>query len=292
MVVMRIIRSAVLGTVLLASACGTVATADVSSRDESASASSPAVEQSDALVLRVDSIGGFVPPTFTYSRLPTVSIYADGRMITQGPQVTIYPAPALPNLLVRTLRQEGIERLIDEARRAGVGKRTDFGTPGVADATTTRFTLVDDGRTMTTEVYALGETRDEDTGLTAAQRQARQRMRDLLQTLTDSPAAGGPAGSDTRYEPTAMAAIVSEWAAGDVGTPPAPRAWRGPALPGQVVGPADVSCVTATGDALQNVLADAASANVETPWTYGGKRWSLSFRPLLPDETDCSSLGK
>ncbi|GAA0269021.1 hypothetical protein GCM10009539_65180 [Cryptosporangium japonicum] len=271
-----------LGTVLVAAGCGTVATADVASDGPS---EGPTV--SEELVLRVEAVGGFTPPSWTYSRIPMVSIYADGRVITEGPQVTIYPAPAMPNLQVATISRSKVDELVGAARRAGVGVPTDYGQPGVADATTTRFTLVEDGTKATTEVYALSETRDEDPALTAAQRQARERMRTLLTTLRRP-----PGGDETSYAPTSLAAVVSAYTAPGSETPPPARAWRGAALPGPVVGPADLHCVTTTGDALRSVLADAESANVQTPWTYDGKQWSVAFRPLLPDETGCESLGK
>ncbi|MFG1924562.1 hypothetical protein [Cryptosporangium sp. NPDC048952] len=279
MVAKRIFRSALLGTVLVASGCGTVATAEVGASE------SPA--PSDELVLRVEAVGGFTPPSWTYSRIPMVSIYADGRVITEGPQVTIYPAPALPNLQVKTLPQSKVDDLVSKAREAGVGTSTDYGQPGLADATTTRFTLVEDGKKVTSEVYALSETREEDPALTAAQREARDRMRTLLGTLRQ------PRGGDeTSYAPSSVATIVSAYTAPGEETPPPARAWRGAALPGPVVGPADLHCVTTTGDALAKVLTDAESANVQTPWTYDGKQWSVSFRPLLPDESGCDSLGK
>lgn len=278
----RIIRSA-LGLVLVASGCGTVATAEVDPTQSTAPSSS------DDLILRVEAVGGFTTPSWTYSRIPMVSIYADGRVITEGPQVTVYPAPALPNLQVATLPRRTVDELADKARAAGVGHATDYGQPGVADATTTRFTLVEDGTKLISEVYALSETREEDPALTPAQRQARDRMRTLLQTLREP--SGAPAGGETAYRPTAVATIVSAWTSTGSGTPPTARAWRGAALPGPVVGPADLHCGTTTGDAVRNVLTDAASANAETPWTYDGKRWSVAFRPLLPDESGCDSLG-
>ena len=49
--------------------------------------------------------------------------------------------------------------------------------------------------------------------------------------------------------------------------------------------------MTATGDQAQAVLAAAGSANAATPWvTADGGRWSIAFRPLLPDESSCADL--
>jgi hypothetical protein len=52
----------------------------------------------------------------------------------------------------------------------------------------------------------------------------------------------------------------------------------------------DLGCATVAGAQLAPVLAAAGTANALTPWTSGGKRWIVAFRPLLPDEKDCGSL--
>ncbi|MFI5954448.1 hypothetical protein [Cryptosporangium sp. NPDC051539] len=280
---MRSIRTAVLGLALLASGCGTVATADVE-----ASTSPEVSVSSDELVLRAEYTGGFVPPQYTYSRLPTVSIYADGRVITEGPQIAIYPGPALPNVLVRTISHDQLEKLVTDTRRAGVGKPFDYGTPGVADVPSTRFTLVDGGKRVTSEVYALGQNDEWDKQLSSPQRAARARMRTLFSTLTDVPGTG----EDRPYRPEAVATIVRAYTPGGEGPKQAERAWRGAALPGPVVGPADLHCLTSTGAVAERILADATEANTETPWTSGGQKWSVTFRPLLPDESGCASLGR
>src|SRR6185312_17432162 len=62
--------------------------------------SSPYPYAPDQLVLRVAYTGGFVTPQVVVSRLPLVSVYGDGRVLTEGPTPAIYPGPALPNLQV------------------------------------------------------------------------------------------------------------------------------------------------------------------------------------------------
>jgi hypothetical protein len=49
--------------------------------------------------------------------------------------------------------------------------------------------------------------------------------------------------------------------------------------------------VTATGQAAAAVLAAARSATQLTPWTStDGRKWSVTFRPLLPGESGCADL--
>jgi hypothetical protein len=68
--------------------------------------------------------------------------------------------------------------------------------------------------------------------------------------------------------------------------------WPGPALPGEPIGPLpDLGCVVATGDQATAVIAAARDANVLTPWLSPDDiRWSVTFRPLLPDESGCADL--
>jgi hypothetical protein len=51
--------------------------------------------------------------------------------------------------------------------------------------------------------------------------------------------------------------------------------------------------VTATGDQARAVLDAAGAASAVTPWTTpDGGRWSVTLRPLLPDESGCADLGR
>jgi hypothetical protein len=157
-----------------------------------------------ALVLRVEYTGGFVTPSMLHARLPIVSIYADGRVITEGPVPAIYPGPALPNLQMQEVGQDAVQELLDRALAAGVAETSDLGTPPVADATFTRFTAVTADDTYVREVYALWESA-EGGGLTAEQEGARERLSELLTSLTDQSAATEP------YAPESVSAVVSPW---------------------------------------------------------------------------------
>src|ERR687894_11263 len=82
-----------------------------------------------SLVLRVEYTGGFVTPDTTAARLPLVSLYADGRVYTEGPVAAIYPGPALPNVQVTPVPQETVQQLAEQAMAAGVAETGDLGTP-------------------------------------------------------------------------------------------------------------------------------------------------------------------
>jgi len=178
-----------------------------------------------------------------------------------------------------------VQNLVAGALDAGVGDTADLGTPGVADAPSTRFTVSTGLETIEREVYALQETPEGGGGLSADQVAARARLSDFLGRLT-----GLSAGGSEPYTPTAVAGIVSPYTPPD--DPQPDQSWPGPALPGNPLpGPQGLSCVVATGDQATAVLDAAGDANELTPWVDAdGTRWSIAFRPLLPDETGCADL--
>jgi gas vesicle protein len=61
-------------------------------------------------VVKIEQVGGFIAPWVTLGRYPTVVLYADGRLIMEGPQIEIYPGPALPNLQVTQLTPADLTR--------------------------------------------------------------------------------------------------------------------------------------------------------------------------------------
>src|SRR3954464_7256511 len=89
------IRGALAAAVLLGlSACGQHGAATPPT--STSAATEPAA--TEGLGRGVEYSGGCVSPSATAGMLPLISFYADGRVITEGPVIDIYPAPALPNL--------------------------------------------------------------------------------------------------------------------------------------------------------------------------------------------------
>lgn len=249
------------------------------------------------LVLRVAYADGFVTQEWLATRLPIVSIYGDGKVITNGPVAEIYPAPALPNLQVQQISPRDVQRLTVRALAAGVGRTLDVGSPPIADAPSTVFSVVTGGATKVTSVYALGDDYGAggNSGLTATQVANRKTMQDLLDALTDLPRTlgAGAVGPSQPYAPTMLAAVARPWLdPQDAGLSPPPElAWPGPTLPGaRLGGMADVNCVSASGEQAARVLTAASRANANTPWVSAGRRWTVVFRPLLPEESGCKSL--
>ncbi|BAL90431.1 hypothetical protein AMIS_52110 [Actinoplanes missouriensis 431] len=247
---------------------------------------SAAVPADDAVVLRVHHRGGFVPPQFLVGRLPLVSVYADGRVITEGPTTLIYPGPALPNLQVARISPQQVKQLAAEAEKAGVKTGADFGTPGVADIPSTVVTVVTGYGTQTVDVVALNEAQPDDSALTAANRADRKKLKAFVDKLTGL----GGTGAEP-YRPRELAAIAQPWTDPGDGLGGEPVAWPGPQLPGEALNKAaGIHCVAVSGAQKDAVWAAASTANQRTAWTSGDKQWSVLFRPLLPDESGCGSL--
>ncbi|NUT37866.1 MAG: hypothetical protein HOV79_32875 [Hamadaea sp.] len=283
---MRLLLPLVAGLLLVpAAACAKAA------GDQPGDTGSTGSYAADAAVIQATYVGGFVPAEHNVTRLPLVAVYGDGRVITEGPQIAIYPGPALPNVLVQKISPKDVDKLVKKALDAGVGTATDFGQPPIADAPSTKFRVLSASGEKVTEVYALGEA--DGNGLTEAQVKARQKLKKLLDDLTNLKATLGEdaVGKEEPFRPAALAAVARPWQADASGVGPQPDvAWPGPQLPGKPIGQLDMGCVTVTGDALTATLKAAEKANAITPWTSGGKKWLISFRPLLPDEAGCDDL--
>lgn len=241
----------------------------------------------DQLVLRVESFGGFVPAEKNIGRIPAVSVYGDGRLITEGPTTMIYPGKALPNLQEQMLTPEMVQDLVRRGAEAGVRNGADFGSPNIADAPSTRVTVGD----QSVSVVALSEAQPADPKLTAAQRDARTKLSayvNELQSLNSAKGIAKPVG----YQPVMLAALARKYVAPQSAEPAtAAVAWPGPALPGDIISEnVGIGCVAVTGAEKDKVWAAAEKATVITQWTSGGKQWNVTFRPLLPEEQGCVAL--
>ena len=257
----------------------------------------------DDLILRSDTAGGFVPVEFSLGNIPSFSLYADGRAIVTGPQVAIYPGPALPNLLVRKIAPEGVKAISARAAKAGMtgADRTfDQAANMVADVPTTTFTVSTDEGTHTTSVYGIGFLH-ELTGLSNEEREEVTAIIDFNDLLTDldGKLPKGSIGPEEPYVPKQMRINVTEQIAPQATDLPLPLpeqltqepvAW--PLAPplaefGQASQPDGYRCGVISGDDLAKVLPLAQKANQLSPWTSVDKSYTVIFRPLLPDESGC-----
>jgi hypothetical protein len=274
---------------VFSSACGRLNGSGTGGGSPSASGIEHPTGASD-LVLRWETSGGFVNPASLLGRVPSFSLYGDGTLVTEGARTEIYPGPALPPLLAQTISEDGIQAILAAARDAGLldGNAT-YPYPCVADVPDTVFTVNAGGRTSVVTATALG------TGGTAcagSNEQARGRLEAFLNKLGNlaSWLPDGAVGTDHPYAPQALRIFVQPYQP-DPSLKQRPVAWPGAeplsSVDGTVEMPQGVSCGVVDGPDAETVLKAAASANELTPWTSDGHRYSVVFRPLLPDESGC-----
>lgn len=284
-----ILSAAFLGTALLVGAC----------TGGSGPISHPS--GSDELVLRIETVGGFVPPSFLLGRVPDLSIFGDGRVIVLGPQIAIFPGPALPNLVTFRLSEAGLQVLLENARAAGLlGPDAHYDYPFIADAPTTSFTVVADGRRHVISAYALSLGGLGEPQLDPEVRRARAALAAFQARAFDlrSWLAGEIVEPETAYDFRSIRQFVT--AAGQPDEP-------GPDQPGDIPPnfiewPLDVPlavfgdpmtnlegtrCGVVTGGDLVTLLPALRDANDLTLWQSGSESYRLTLRPLLPDESGC-----
>ena len=127
-------------------AIAAVAVACVGSAGAAGSTPSPRPIDPDKVTFRVSWEGGFVTPETLLARLPAIVVYADGRVITQGPVPMIYPGPFMPNVQERTLSPGALDRLVALARDNDLLKDVNYDFPGIADAADTVLEINLDGK--------------------------------------------------------------------------------------------------------------------------------------------------
>lgn len=215
---------------------------------------------------------------------PSVAVYGDGRVITQGPQIDIYPGPALPNLQVTRITQHGVEQILQWAEDAGLtGEDRFLGRP-MPDAGSIVFTVITpDGVRHTTSVAGMS---GDDPNIAAV-----SRFQDVMLNLR-SWLADDIASDDAPYVYDRMRVI--SWPA-DSNSLPDPaltttRDW--PLAPINTLGqPMTLGegyrCAVIAGDDLATLLPQLQESNQLTLWQSGDQLYQLVLHPLLPDDEDC-----
>jgi hypothetical protein len=220
----RLVPVAAAAAALVITGCG--------ERSSGTSGTSPPSGAPDEVVVRVVTEGGFAAESREPAQLPEVSVFGDGRVITQGPSTLEYPGPALPNLQEFRLTRDGLAAVVDEARSAGLLDKPlpDYGDAGITDQATTTVTLRLDGTNAEVQVYALNF----DDGLTVEQRENRRQLQQFIGFVGHAHGVGVHVmpRSTRRYEPETLAVRVKRScptsrprsASGRSPTSPAPNA--------------------------------------------------------------------
>jgi hypothetical protein len=269
---------------LIATACS-VAVGGAPSGSPSAKPVDP-----DQVVFRVSWDGGFVTPESLLARLPVIVVYADGRVITQGPQIDIYPGPILPNLQEHTLSADALARLIQLARDKGLLQTIHYGMPGIADVPDTVLEINVDGQSYRISASALGH---DAPGAGDVDAEGRATLQGFIDALTGVPATDF-VDEEHPFEVTGLrvyagkAVVVPDsefpgeqapidWPLADLATAGLPVANS----------PLDVRCQVIDGDDLAKALPLLEAANTLSTFRSNGELYTFTVRPLLPGETGC-----
>jgi hypothetical protein len=249
----------------------------------------------EQIVLRIETGGGFTSPDYQLRLIPEFNLYGDGSLVTPGPQIEIYPPPALPAVQVQPVSEDGVQAILQAAIDAGVDSgrdMTDMGSTMVADAATTTFTISVNGTTNSFGVYALGmlDGRCPD-GMSTQECDARTTLTSFVRQLGDLQAwlPAGSLGETTPYEPSGSRVYVGDVRRdADLQQPTVAWPLDPPLDSFGELAVARYRCGVVTGSEWSDTLQPlAAGTNELTPWTSAGSSYGLVFRPLLPDETGC-----
>jgi hypothetical protein len=245
------------------------------------------------LLLRVTSEGGFINPSANLASVPTVSVYADGRILSPGAVDAVYPGPLLPPVQVKDVGAAGAQAIVVAIRAAGLDKLGTGGGIGNPDAATTVFAVNVDGTTITTRFHLGGGPGGPGLPGAASPDPSVAAAGDLLNRLTDQTEAWGvPNPVISTLTPTAYRIFVAPGApVGDLPTSQPAVAWPlatpldqfgAAAAPDRgITGLRQGAVFGAEAATLGPVL---AAANALTAFSSGGNLYTLFVRPLLPDE--------
>lgn len=257
----------------------------------------------DDLVLRIEYEGGFVMLQHLLVRLPVFSLTGDGCFVHEGPQIAIYPPPALPNLLETCVDEDGMQAILQAAKDAGLlDGDAHYPVDIIADAVTTVFTINANGESFTVSAYALGMEEGSETeipGVSEEDMEARAKLSAFFGMMLDvrSWLPEGSIVTEERFFEIERLQIVAQPVDSpsapmpDAGIEPGEIAWplETPlaAFGEQYLGNADMSCGVVEGEELGALLRVMENANTLTHWTSEGESYYLYLRPLLTGETGC-----
>jgi hypothetical protein len=235
-------------------------------------------------VVKIAHVGGFLPPWVTINDYPTVVLYDDGRLIMQGPQIEIYPGPALPNMQVTQLTPAGVEQILAWAADAGLEGEDRFLGQPVPDAGVTQFSVVQPSGPHTTSVADMSSDAQE----VGALRRFEEIMLDIRQWLPNE-----VVGDDTPYEYDRLRTLSSPKTPADMPDPALVTVTDWPlAEPLATFGSvfdegSGMRCAEVSGEDLAALKPVIEQANELTLWRSEGETYSVALHPLLPDEEGC-----
>ena len=199
------------------------------------------------VVLRMEWGGGFVPMQTFVTQMPQFTLYGDGTAVFRplpDPTGADFRTPSAP-FLTGHLSEDAVQALLAFALHDGglAIAKTSYDYPGIADASSTIFTVDAGGVDKTVSAYALFESTND--GPDQADREALNSLQMRLNAF-ETEARNGAVANVSDYDPAAYKVVMFD---ASTGTPPngvEPIDW-----PWKDVQPADfVKSDTASGASL------------------------------------------
>jgi len=241
----------------------------------------PVATGADSLILQIASEGGFTSPSFQLTRTPLLALYGDGRVIVPGPISATSPGPLLPSLHQQHVTPAEIQKIMAAADAAGLlGPDATYGGPGMPDAPNTVFRTTVAGVTHLINASAEGVA-------------AQTTLGDFENSILDlSKMLGRTVADDGLYQPAGINLFSSVASQPDATQPIVtwPLA-ADPATAGGTTLVDGVRCLAVKGADLATFLAAAQTATSVTIWKAPSGEYTVSVRPLYPEESGCPAAG-
>jgi hypothetical protein len=240
----------------------------------------------DDLVASVRYDGGFTTPQNIFTRTPILAVYGDGRVMTVGAQIAVYPAPSLTPLQIGKVTSAQVISIIEAAKTAKLDRNVDYGHTNVADDVDTVVQVLIDGVTFEHRAYSLhvnGDMADE--MLTDEQRSDREALAKFIELAQSI---GEKVTGQQLYTPERYRLHVARSQAVVSGTQPSDPAMVS-VVPWMVDGVtlAATDCLAVEGASAAAVREQFSKTNELTQFSQGIDVWEVWIRPVLPHEPTC-----
>jgi hypothetical protein len=245
--------------------------------------------EADAAVIRLAYEGGFVAPGTVFVAIPTLLVSGDGRAFRPGATTMEFPGPLVAPMGVRSITEEGVQRLLGIADTAGLLAAPPDYAPvqmNIADAPDTVLTLSVEGQTYRHQAYALALDVDADGNPLPEQTPARQVLADVVIAFGDLDTTLGAAalGEETIFEPAEYRFQATAMTADELaGFDPAPELIEWPAGAGVALSSA-AECARVATSAVGTLFTDATQ---NTFFTDAGVTYRLAVAAVLPGDAVC-----
>ena len=269
----------------------------------------PSPETEPQLLIRLHTITS-QQAGFSLVSMPEFSLFDDGSIYSLGPQLAVFPPPALPNLTLTRISQEGVQALMAAAAGGGLDQPREISASiQLADAPTTLVTFFDGAKLVTSSATGLmiltKRPADWDEPTWEEFLALREVVSQLIgwQTTVDAARIIAPERSidPDRVElmvfratnPFAIATEIPQ-------IEQEPLEWPLAKTLAELAGPDDVvegipsdACHELSGAELKMVIDVAQAGNMMSPWIEAGvegdpELFGVLMRPLLPDQSACA----